>query len=78
MASIMEDCFHHCEERPRILGLTASFVNGKLTALDDKRRALQQLMLSNLIHPAVPDSVDVKVSVRSAVGDIYSSGVHDF
>lgn len=59
MASIMQDAFHRCspEKRPRIVGLTASFVNGELSALEKKRLALQQMMLSNLIKPVVPDDI---------------------
>lgn len=41
------------EKRPRILGLTASFLNGSISNLVQKRRKLESLMLSTIICPDV-------------------------
>jgi len=38
---------------PRVLGLTASFVNGSLRGIEEKRRSLEALMLSTIFCPNV-------------------------
>ena len=67
MAAIMLDSIHKfwcrepqisqpCELKlPRILGLTASFVNGSLNNIESKRNKLEYLLQSNIISPDVPD-----------------------
>ena len=58
MAAVMRDCvvpITKCNPRttPRILGLTASFVNGSLQNIERKRQALEMLMLSTIFCPDV-------------------------
>ena len=40
---------------PRILGLTASFVNGSLTHIEDKRQQLEVLLQARLFSPQLPE-----------------------
>lgn len=65
MASVMRDGVAPLADcgktAPRILGLTASFVNGSIKAIEKKRRVLEALLLSTLFCPDVdsnfsPDS----------------------
>ena len=42
---------------PRILGLTASFINGNLKNMEQKRRDLETLLLSTLRCPNVPPKI---------------------
>ena len=42
----------HKEERPRIIGLTASFVNGKCENLISKRRTLESLLQAQMWVPS--------------------------
>ena len=59
MASIMCDAYHPVAKRggvcPRVLGLTASFVAGKVTHLDLKRTELETVMQANLYTPPALD-----------------------
>ncbi|KAL3906764.1 MAG: hypothetical protein SGILL_009142 [Bacillariaceae sp.] len=58
MAQIMRDSvaptYERCSDVPRILGLTASFINGEMKNPEKKRRKLEELMLSNVFCPQVP------------------------
>ena len=56
MAAIMRDAVHRAPpaERSRVVGLTASFVNGRLGDVVGKRQALEALLLADLVCPAVP------------------------
>jgi ERCC4-related helicase len=68
MASIMRDAvapYKHqtgggSGDSPRILGLTASFINGKMKDEVQKRRQLETLLLSNIYCPDVPPSTSEK------------------
>jgi len=57
MASLMRDAVLPLQraEQPRILGLTASFINGSLKNMLEKRRKLETLLQSNIISPDVTD-----------------------
>ena len=63
MAVVMRDgvapfCQKHgIDQGPRILGLTASFVNGNLKNIDQKRQQLEALLLSTIICPAVQERI---------------------
>lgn len=63
MAAVMRDgVAKHAAERglnksPRILGLTASFINGNLRNMESKRRALEALLLSTIICPTVAPKI---------------------
>ena len=62
MAAVMRDCvapFYSSsqngsdERTPRILGLTASFINGALKNIDKKRKQLEALLQSTIVCPDV-------------------------
>ncbi|CAE8729462.1 unnamed protein product, partial [Polarella glacialis] len=58
MAAIMKDSIHGATVQPRILGLTASFVHGKLKRKRDAETAkflLEELLLANICCPTVPE-----------------------
>ena len=61
MAVVMRDGIAPYQARglpgPRILGLTASFINGNLRDMEQKRRTLEALLLSTLICPDVPQKI---------------------
>eukprot|EP01041_Mallomonas_annulata_P010221 gene10221-21311_t len=69
MAAIMRDAILQCKEpiRPRILGLTASFVNGSLANIVTKRQKLESLLNSNLISPEITDSTSSSEKTFHAV-----------
>ena len=60
MAAVMRDAVAPYIQRvghnhgPRVLGLTASFINGSLKNMEKKRRNLEALMLSTIFCPEVP------------------------
>jgi ERCC4-related helicase len=68
MASIMRDAvapYKHkndcgSDDSPRILGLTASIINGAIKGEVKKRRQLEALLLSNIYCPDVPSSTSDK------------------
>ena len=53
MAAILRDSIlvTNIKYRPRIIGLTASFVNGSLNQIIEKRKKLEILMQANMISP---------------------------
>ena len=61
MAVVMRDGVAPYQARgfpgPSILGLTASFINGNLRDMEQKRRTLEALLLSTLICPEVPQKL---------------------
>lgn len=75
MAAVMRDAVApHTEtglEPPRILGLTASFVNGSLHNMLVKRQALEKLLNSTIIAPQVETNLTEEsfIYVRWAVDD---------
>jgi endoribonuclease Dicer len=63
MAAVLKDAVAPYQasgfDGPRILGLTASFVNGSLNNMEKKRRQLEALMLSTIFCPNVePKTTD--------------------
>ena len=60
MTAIMRDSVHGKTYRvggavlPRILGLTASFVNGSLKGIEKNRADIERLLQSNILSPIVP------------------------
>ena len=70
MAAIMRDAVHRAPpaQRPRVVGLTASFVNGALAGnVVRKRQALEALLFAGLCCPVVPSEsagADAQVFVR--------------
>eukprot|EP00923_Selenidium_pygospionis_P003499 GHVN01005522.1.p1 GENE.GHVN01005522.1~~GHVN01005522.1.p1 ORF type:complete len:521 (+),score=116.62 GHVN01005522.1:622-2184(+) len=56
-------------DTPRILGLTASFVNGSLKGIEKKRRGLEARMLSTLHSPTVSPHLELEdfIHVRWAI-----------
>ena len=61
MAAIMRDAILkvNISQRPRILGLTASFVNGSLKNIIEQRKKLETLLQSNIISPIIPENTAV-------------------
>lgn len=63
MAAVMRDgvvplaANRGIEACPRILGLTASFINGNLRNMENKRQALEALMLSTIFCPTVEQRI---------------------
>lgn len=61
MAAVMRDGVAPYQARglpgPRILGLTASFINGNLRNMEQKRRDHEALLLSTIICPNVPPKI---------------------
>jgi len=59
MASILRDSIliTNKNDRPRIIGLTASFVNGSLNQIIEKRKTLEMLMQANIISPFIPEEI---------------------
>jgi len=55
MASLLRDAIFrlHPSQQPRIVGLTASFVNGSMKDIIKKREKLEVLMQANLISPNI-------------------------
>ena len=53
MAAILRDSIliTNIKYLPRIIGLTASFVNGSLNQIIEKRKKLEILMQANMISP---------------------------
>lgn len=87
MASILRDAVLRLPEpeRPRILGLTASFVSGSATSdilILKKRKAMEILFQANMISPSIPnvEQEDKFSSVSYPVDDLiqFQSLVEDF
>lgn len=59
MAAILRDAILRATEieRPRILGLTASFVNGSMKNIVEKRSALESLFNAAMFAPKLPETV---------------------
>ena len=62
MAAVMRDAVAPHQEKgfngPRILGLTASFINGSMKNIEKKRREIETLLLSTIICPDVKNRID--------------------
>lgn len=67
MAAILRDSILRADEpdRPRLLGMTASFVNGKMKDIMKKRSDLEALFNGNLIAPVIEE--DATESEKSYV-----------
>jgi endoribonuclease Dicer len=61
-AAIMRDIIHPIDLhlQPRILGLTASFVNGSMKNIEGKRKTLEELMCSQIFAPNVSEYMKLK------------------
>jgi ERCC4-related helicase len=92
MAAILQDSVHKntyvdgVVELPRILGLTASFVNGSLAKIENKRKKLEILMQANIFCPCVTtcdiederEYHNVPVSWGHMIFNIHEDGVKQF
>eukprot|EP00448_Togula_jolla_P008459 CAMPEP_0170612418 /NCGR_PEP_ID=MMETSP0224-20130122/23714_1 /TAXON_ID=285029 /ORGANISM="Togula jolla, Strain CCCM 725" /LENGTH=815 /DNA_ID=CAMNT_0010937923 /DNA_START=35 /DNA_END=2482 /DNA_ORIENTATION=+ len=79
MAAIMRDAVWPVARNPacpRILGLTAIFVNGSLKNLENKRQQLEALLQASLFCPEVPADVIAGGSSGAAAGTASTSRFH--
>ena len=56
MARIMRSCIHPLKEakRPRVLGLTASYVHGAMKNPEKRKRQLEMDMQAQIFSPVIP------------------------